>query len=92
MGRHKHILEEECRHMQEHKWIESEKAGYNLGETAYFGWVQDYAKDFRSWTDTIPYHCIGCGKCLGKTDRDECPYPFDQERLKHLSRKKTCRA
>ena len=26
-----------------HKWIESEKAGYDLGESAYFDWVDNHS-------------------------------------------------
>lgn len=30
-----------------HKWIESQKAGRDLGEDAVYDWVRKYAKDFR---------------------------------------------
>jgi hypothetical protein len=30
-----------------HKWIESEKAGRDLGEEAVYDWIQRYAADFR---------------------------------------------
>jgi hypothetical protein len=33
--------------MQRHKWIESEKAGRDLGDEAVFDWVQRYAVSFR---------------------------------------------
>ena len=32
--------------MQRHKWIESEKAGYDLGKDAFFDWVDKFANDF----------------------------------------------
>lgn len=30
-----------------HKWIESQKAGYDLGDLAVFDWVEKYAATFR---------------------------------------------
>ncbi len=30
-----------------HKWIESQKAGYDLGDNAVFDWVDRYASKFR---------------------------------------------
>ena len=30
-----------------HKWIESEKAGYDLGDQAVFEWVENHAAGFR---------------------------------------------
>jgi hypothetical protein len=30
-----------------HKWIESQKAGYDLGDIAVFDWVDRYAAQFR---------------------------------------------
>lgn len=30
-----------------HKWIESQKAGYDLGDRAVFDWVEKYAASFR---------------------------------------------
>lgn len=35
-----------------HKWIESEKAGYDLGEEAVKNWIKEHAKEFREkWND-----------------------------------------
>lgn len=39
--------EAQCTEMQKHKWIESEKAGFDLGESACLDWVKKYAKIFR---------------------------------------------
>lgn len=33
--------------MEKHKWIESEKAGYDLGNGAIQDWIAKYAKRFR---------------------------------------------
>lgn len=41
--------EAQCEEMQKHRWIESEKAGRDLGESAYLDWVRKYAKVFREW-------------------------------------------
>lgn len=30
-----------------HKWIESQKAGYDLGDRAVFDWVEKHAESFR---------------------------------------------
>lgn len=36
--------------MEKHKWIESEKAGRDLGQEAYFDWIARYARLWRdSW-------------------------------------------
>lgn len=43
--------------MEKHKWIESEKAGYDLGEAARIDWVKKYAAKFREEhadTDKLP--------------------------------------
>lgn len=33
--------------MEKHKWIESEKAGYDVGPAAHIDWVKKYAAQFR---------------------------------------------
>lgn len=39
--------------MKSHKWIESQKAGRDLGEEAFFDWDRTYAIDFcRFWRKT----------------------------------------
>ncbi len=41
--------------MQRHKWIESEKAGRDLGEQACIDWVEKHAARFRQqWEQTLP--------------------------------------
>lgn len=39
---HKQMIE-----MDRHKWYLSEKAGRDLGATAYLDWISKYAKTFR---------------------------------------------
>ena len=38
--------------MENHRWIESQKAGRDLGEYAYIDWVKKHAKQFRDETIT----------------------------------------
>lgn len=39
--------EAQVEEIKRHKWIESEKAGYDLGEQAVRDWILKYAKQFR---------------------------------------------
>lgn len=41
------FMQEQCEEMKRHKWIESEKAGHDLGNQAIRDWVYKYAKQFR---------------------------------------------
>jgi hypothetical protein len=43
------ILKKELEEILKHKWIESEKAGYDLGESAIWDWIQRYAPQFRNY-------------------------------------------
>jgi hypothetical protein len=43
------ILRKELEEILKHKWIESEKAGYDLGDKAVWDWVQKYAHEFREY-------------------------------------------
>lgn len=45
-------LAREREEMLRHKWIESEKAGRDLGQEALFDWVKRYAGEFRRWAIT----------------------------------------
>ena len=33
--------------MEKHKWIESEKVGHDLGNSAVMDWIRKYAKKYR---------------------------------------------
>lgn len=33
--------------MEKHRWIESEKVGYDLGEDSYLDWIKKHSKKFR---------------------------------------------
>jgi hypothetical protein len=43
------ILRIELEEILKHKWIESEKAGYDLGDQAVWDWVKKYAQEFREY-------------------------------------------
>ena len=43
----KTFLAAQCIEIQKHKWIESEKAGRDLGSSAIQDWIKKYAKQFR---------------------------------------------
>ena len=43
------ILRIELEEILKHKWIESEKAGYDLGDQAVWDWVKKYAREFREY-------------------------------------------
>jgi hypothetical protein len=45
------ILRIELEEILKHKWIESEKAGYDLGDQAVWDWVKKYAQEFREYWD-----------------------------------------
>ncbi len=56
-----------------HKWIESQKAGRDLGEDAVFDWVYRYADNFR-------HHIIeGLGEHVVYPDGQQAP-PMDLNR------------
>ena len=78
----RYVNGEQRKRMLDHKYIESQKSGYDLGETAIFGWVDKYAASFRDWAESIPYKCFECGRCGVGMDGKECPYPYDPERLR----------
>jgi len=80
-----HIFKEQLRQIEMHKWLLSEKAGYDLKEEARLDWVDHHASEFRKWVNKVPGHCVECGKCcLSKGKPKECPFPFAPERIKKL--------
>ena len=80
----KHINDEQVRRMLLHKYLESEKVRYDLGETALYGWIEHDSANFRVWAENLPYNCIGCGHCSNIKSSKECPYPFLKERIEYL--------
>lgn len=49
-----------------HRWIESEKAGYDLGQVAVEEWIKAYAKDFRETWMSHKSQSSQCGEALEK--------------------------
>ena len=47
--------------IQRHKWIESEKAGRDLGQEAAFDWIRRHARSFREAYASFPV--------IGESDR-----------------------
>jgi len=51
----------QCREMEKHKYLESQKIGYDLGDLAMLEWDKSYAPDFcRFWKKT---HVFISSKC-----------------------------
>lgn len=42
----KELINRQLDEMAKHKWIESEKVGYDLGEKALFDWVEKHSEQF----------------------------------------------
>tara|TARA_R110001592_G_scaffold139093_3_gene358845 strand:+ start:229 stop:399 length:171 start_codon:yes stop_codon:yes gene_type:complete len=39
----------QCEEINKHKWIESEKAGFDLKDIACQDWIHKYAKQYKIW-------------------------------------------
>lgn len=78
------VNKEEIRQMNIHRWIESEKAGKNLGEDAYIDWIKRYAASFREWVTSLPEDCVGCGNCGKELTGGDCHQPFNENRIKFI--------
>lgn len=44
--------------MLRHKWIESEKAQFDVGKQAYLEWIKRYAAEWRNWYDSQEEHIL----------------------------------
>ena len=77
----KFVLQEQRRQMEEYKWLRSEEAGIDLGETALLDWVSRFAEEFRDWAEGIPVECIFCGDCMSGETGIQCMHPYNQKRL-----------
>jgi ferredoxin len=80
----KYTNAEEVRQMMIHKWLESERANFDVGEAALMDWIAKYAASFRSWVMTLPEKCTGCGLCQQINNSQECTNPFHEQRLKQI--------
>jgi hypothetical protein len=43
----KNLNKKQIEEIEKHKWIESEKVGYDLGYLAVLDWIKKHAKKFR---------------------------------------------
>ena len=43
------FMRDEIEEIQRHKWIESEKVGYDLGDRAVQDWICKFAARYRNW-------------------------------------------
>jgi hypothetical protein len=48
----KRYLEVQCEEIRKHKWIESEKVGYDLGQCACIDWIKKHAASFRGYWES----------------------------------------
>ena len=48
----------ECQEMLRHKWIESEKAGRDMGQEALLDWVDRHASGFRRYVTDVLHEAI----------------------------------
>ena len=78
----KYIHDEQRRQMEIYKWVQSERAQKDLGETCMYGWVEKHAKAFRKWAESIPEECTNCGECMSGATGLQCSHPFNENRLK----------
>lgn len=46
------FMADQCNEICIHKWIESEKAGHDLGQDAVRDWINKYAKQFREYAES----------------------------------------
>jgi hypothetical protein len=68
-----------------HKWIESQKAGRDLGEEAVFDWVRKYANDFRRYVveDLDETVIFPNGICAPPMNLTGSSYKFEDHNVKH---------
>jgi len=43
------FLQDEKDEMERHKWIKSEKIGYDVGQDAIIEWINKHAASYRTW-------------------------------------------
>ncbi len=63
------FIQRQLEEIKRHKWIESEKAGHDLGEVAVVQWVEQYAEGFhremvgKQGEQFTPAHASGLTGC-----------------------------
>ena len=48
----KEFMQSQCKEIKKHRWIESEKAGIDLGAQAELDWIRNHAKSYRDWWES----------------------------------------
>lgn len=56
--RFKEFMKAQVHEIDVHKWIESEKAGRDLGDVAVAEWIKRYAKQFRKEWEEVHGHVM----------------------------------
>lgn len=81
------LINDEQKHQIEiHKWLTSEKCGYDRGNEAIREWIVSYSKLFREWAETLPFECIGCQCCKDSQEGEMCKQPFNEDRIKVIGK------
>lgn len=80
------INEEQKRQIDIHKWLTSEKCGFDRGNEAIREWVHRYSQLFREWAESIPYECIECLCCKEPQKGSMCKQPFSKGRVEVLEK------
>ena len=59
------FIQRQLEEIDRHKWIESEKAGRDLGDDAVVQWVEKYAEPFHRRLVSEAGELVGCGQASG---------------------------
>ena len=65
--------------MEEYRSRLSEKKGQDVGDMAFFEWIEKYGDAFRKWVESFPERCINCGGC-NLEHGEMCVDPFNPKR------------
>jgi hypothetical protein len=80
------INREQKRQIEIHKWISSERVGYDRGDEAKLEWVEKYAPIFRRWAEKLPYTCVRCRERCSNNREGMCYNPFDVCRIEYIEK------
>jgi len=56
MSKFDNALQAQKEEMEKYRWLESEKAGHDVGKTVYIDWIRKYAKSWREWWNQDQTH------------------------------------
>jgi PIN domain nuclease of toxin-antitoxin system len=54
----KKFMADQVKEIEIHKWIESEKAGCDLGDRACLDWIKNHAKAYREYYELVGEHSV----------------------------------